>query len=75
MNKNAFELLLSLLRYRFATEEGEKIQPPVVDRADLPALYALAKHHDLAHLVSDVLGELGVLDGSGELDLKLQKQP
>ena len=74
MNKNAFELLLSLLRYRFATEEGEKIQPPVVDRADLPALYALAKHHDLAHLVSDVLGELGVLDGSGELDLKLQKQ-
>ncbi len=68
------ELLCALVR---RTVDGTPLPPAVRENvtADvLPTLYALAKHHDLAHLVGAALTQEQLLPSDGEVSAKFEKQ-
>ena len=59
------ETMFALLTYVM----GERAQAPVVRPGDLPGLFALSNHHDLAHLIASALdksGQMPAVDTLGE---------
>jgi hypothetical protein len=63
-------LMLALCRVALG---GEAPTIPQPDAETLGALYALSKHHDMAHLVSYALWRMGWLDTASEAGAKFQK--
>lgn len=57
------ETMFALLKYVM----GEGEEAPVVRPGDLPGLFALSNHHDLAHLIGSALDKSGQMPGSATL--------
>ena len=73
MNEQVTNAMLSLIRHvvcgvMLTEEEKAEITPAL-----LPQLYRLSKAHDMAHIVSRGLSDLGLL-GEDEISAKFQKQ-
>ncbi len=61
---NSFQLLFDVLN-SFLKEE--KLNTKEIDEKTLEELFILSKKHDLAHIVSDVLYNAGMLDADSEI--------
>ena len=73
MNEQIIQIMFALIRKVICdTEMPEEIKSHLTPEI-LPQLYAISKLHDMAHLVSQVLSDFGLL-GEDEISQKFQKQ-
>ena len=73
MNEQVIHTLFALVRKVICdTELSEEVKTQLTPEM-LPQLYAISKAHDMAHIVAQALGDLGLL-GDDEISAKLQKQ-
>ncbi|MBQ7346629.1 MAG: nucleotidyltransferase family protein [Clostridia bacterium] len=73
MNEQIIQTMFALIRKVICgTEVSEKIKSQPVPEI-LPQLYVFSKSHDMAHIIAQGLGDLGLL-GDDEISAKFQKQ-
>lgn len=73
MNEQVIHTLFALVRKVICdTELSEEVKTQLTPEM-LPQLYAISKAHDMAHIVAQALGDLGLF-GDDEISAKLQKQ-
>lgn len=73
MNEQVINAMLALIRHVVCGAELTEEEKVGITPALLPQLYKLSKAHDMAHIVSRGLSDLGFL-GEDEVSAKFQKQ-